>query len=58
MIHVACIKGHLRVVKFMLKNNYFNKETKSSFNMTPLHFASQNGHIEIVRYLINIGGKK
>jgi ankyrin repeat protein len=58
MIHVACIKGHLDIVRFMLKNNYFDKEERNEYGYTTLDCASIGGHLEIVKYLINIGCNK
>ena len=50
-LHVACMHGHLSIVKFFITElgcdpNYKNREGKSS-----LYLAVENGHLNIVKYL-------
>jgi hypothetical protein len=48
----AAQNGHLRIVKFILENEYvFNPYQLGG----PLGYVAENGHIEIVRYLIGKG---
>jgi ankyrin repeat protein len=42
----------------MLKNNSFDKEAQDNNGWTPLHHASYNGHLGVVKYLISIGCNK
>lgn len=52
-IHLACLKGNLNVVKFLLKNG----DPKSVHKMTykkelPIHFACKSGNIKLVEFLL------
>ena len=58
LLHWACEKGLFEVVECLLKENRFKDvNCLGSNDETPLHKASQNGHIEIVKFLIQRGAK-
>ena len=58
LLHWACEKGFFEVVECLLKENRFKDvNCLGSNDETPLHKASQNGHIEIVKFLIQRGAK-
>ncbi|EAX96621.1 ankyrin repeat protein, putative [Trichomonas vaginalis G3] len=57
VLHVACEKGILRLVKSLIEHGC-DKETKSKYGLTPLIFASANGHLQVVKYLISVGDDK
>lgn len=51
--------GRLQAVKFWLRKNpnLINETENDTFLCSPLHFAAQKGHIEIVKYLIKSGAQ-
>ena len=53
-IILACEKGHIEVVKFMvpISTNPFASDNQG---LNPLHIAASQGHANIVRYLLNKG---
>ncbi len=53
-LHHACLRGHLKVVLFLIKEGA-NIGEKDFFKRTPLHFASFGGHLEIAHLLIDEG---
>ena len=50
-LHIACIHGHLNVVKFYCSIWRF-KTTKGANGNTLLHYASEGGHVDIIKYLL------
>ena len=48
---IAVQKGHSRVIDFY-KNLLSDKNPKDSNDSTPLHLAASNGHVKVVKYLI------
>ena len=53
-LHIACLDGHLNVVKYFITKLEQNCDPNIQGNngYTPLHYASSGGHMDIVRYLI------
>ena len=51
----ACITGDLKTVKNSIASGYNINEPLSNEKSSLIHFASQFGHIEIVKYLIKKG---
>ena len=54
-IHLAAIKGIQAWVEFYIKNGV-PVDLRGHLNITPLLFAAQGGHLNIVKYLQNSGG--
>ena len=57
-IHEAAAKGEISEVKHLLKGGFLRRpdvEAKDSNGMTALHHAARNGHIEVVRLLLDSG---
>lgn len=57
LIHDAAEKGRLSQIKAILTGNPESVNAKDGRNITPLHYAAVNGHIEVVKYLIAKGAK-
>lgn len=52
--HTSLIRGHIEVVKLLLKKEADIK-IASNDGLTPLYSASLNGHLEVVRLLLDNG---
>jgi len=52
LIHIACVRGCLNVVKYCLEKNIDVNLKNPVFNSTPLSIAVQNGHYEITKFLL------
>lgn len=55
----AAEKGSLEAVKFYVAENVANiyKKNENSFKLTPLHYASEKGYLEICQFLILNGAE-
>ncbi|KAL1632792.1 hypothetical protein SLS56_003282 [Neofusicoccum ribis] len=53
-LHTACSKGHLAIVKRLLKNGALKDDNTAPQN-TPLNYAAMNGHEDVVACLIDFG---
>ena len=52
-LHVACYKGHLDVVRYLIEDGLVNAETANKKGNTALHHACcESGCVDVVRYLI------
>jgi ankyrin repeat protein len=49
-LHVACIYGHLAMVKFLVSNGAYVNANEEYWR-TPVLFAYNQGHLNIVHYL-------
>ena len=54
-IHDGALQGDLAKVKMLLSKNPKLLDVRSENEKTPLHYASQGGHLEIVEFLIARG---
>ncbi|EAY20666.1 ankyrin repeat protein, putative [Trichomonas vaginalis G3] len=54
VLHIACEKGNLNLVKSLIESGC-DKEYPSCFKNTPLDHASMKGQLEVVQYLISVG---
>ncbi|CAD7956162.1 unnamed protein product [Amoebophrya sp. A25] len=59
-LHLASIKGHLEIAKFLVDNTGLSPEKKRDFlglqnkkGATCLHFACYHGNVEVVKFLVN-----
>jgi ankyrin repeat protein len=53
-LHVASFKGHLQVVRYLLRHG-IDVNVRNSGNDTPLLLASWKGHRDVVQYLLEHG---
>ena len=51
-INLACLGGHLNVVKYLITEMKSNPKSSGYLGRTPLHQACGNGHMDIIKYLI------
>ena len=54
-IHIACIFGHLNILRYLVEEKGVPVDQKDLTEKTPLHYACENDHISIVQYLIEKG---
>ncbi|MFN9905317.1 MAG: ankyrin repeat domain-containing protein [bacterium] len=50
-LHLACIRGHTPIARDLISKGS-NKNIKDFDGNTPLHYASEFGHFEIIIFLI------
>jgi len=50
--HIACLNGHIEIVKLLL-NNRIDINKADDDGWTPFHSACSNGYIEILKLLLN-----
>ena len=53
---LAAEKGLKEIVQYLVDNGA-EDETTTTVGCTPLHIAAQNGHLEIVKFLLGLGKK-
>jgi len=49
-LHIACMRGNLKIVELLTNANVEVQDNK--FGFTPLHDACANGHNDIIRFLV------
>lgn len=54
-LHLASANGRTGIVKYCIKNLDLNINLRSTIWSTPLMFAAQNNHLDVIRYLLNEG---
>ncbi|KAF8247247.1 ankyrin, partial [Wilcoxina mikolae CBS 423.85] len=56
-LHIAAKEGHIKTVRYILENSAqnLNLNTRDYWQKTPLQWAAENGHEEILRLLIGAG---
>jgi len=54
----ACYDGDLSMVRALLETSGANKDLADEYGYTPLHLACEQGHVEVVRRLIESGANK
>ncbi|XP_046346164.2 ankyrin repeat domain-containing protein 50-like [Haliotis rufescens] len=55
VLHVACFKGHVDVVKYLLSQDTVDVNSRGWKKRTPMMRAAEKGHKEIVELLVNKG---
>ena len=51
MLYIACLGGHLPLVKYLLNERQVNKDEKIKNGATPMTAATEAGHDAVVKYL-------
>ena len=52
VLHWACYFGNQAAVKILVENTRINLNARNSSGNTALHIAAKNGHLNIVKYLV------
>ena len=56
LLHWACEKGHVQIIKYLFEENRADDVNCLGYNdETPLHKATRNGNKELVEYLVDNG---
>ena len=55
-LSLACRRGHLDVVKYLVNERSIDPLCELNDGLTPLHFACHKGHLEIVKFLVEEKG--
>jgi ankyrin repeat protein len=58
MMHDSARRGHLSNVIFWVEKLAIDPNSKGRQGLTPMHFASRSGRVEIVEWLLSIDGKQ
>ena len=54
LLHYAALNGHLSVVQLFINYIKLNPNHAGQIGRTPLHRASEGGHLDIVKYLVDM----
>ena len=52
LLHIAAAIGHLKSVKFLIKDLKYDPNSTDCDQLTPLHRACQGGQVEITKFLV------
>lgn len=55
-LHFACEFGHLDMVKFLISKGAVYEFTSKTENLNIFHLATKSNNLELVQYLVKIGG--
>lgn len=53
-LHVACRGGNVEVVKLIASTINLEVQMRDQLQRTPLHYASQKGHLNIIKCLVDM----
>ena len=53
-LHLACLKGHLSIVRILLTVPDIDVNSRNSYRSTGLYWACDGGHLSIVRILLAV----
>ena len=56
-IHEAAIGGNMHLMHRLLRAGALFDVPESTWSFLPIHFAASNGHVEMVKWLIEYGGQ-
>ncbi|XP_046558304.1 serine/threonine-protein phosphatase 6 regulatory ankyrin repeat subunit B-like [Haliotis rubra] len=52
ILHIACIGGHVEIVKYILKNGFGDINSRGHNRRTPVMLAANSGHIQVFELLV------
>ncbi|XP_048250649.1 uncharacterized protein LOC124152553 [Haliotis rufescens] len=55
ILHVACLGGHVDIVKYVLSQNVADINSRGRYGRTPLMVAAENGHRQVFDLLVREG---
>ena len=55
ILHYTCYGGNIETLNLILSRGCYDINMKDIYGATCLHIACQHGHLEIAKYLINLG---
>ena len=53
MLHVACYKGHLNLVKYLIEHQQLDPRLTDKDGNNSLHTAARNDQFQVIEYLVN-----
>lgn len=53
-LYCAALNGDCKVVQFLIEKSKCDPNSKDRHKKTPLHYACENGHTEVVKYLLGL----
>ncbi|XP_067669900.1 ankyrin repeat domain-containing protein 50-like [Haliotis asinina] len=56
ILHVACLEGHLDLVKDIVTNDRVDVNSRGRYGRTPVMKAAEKGHMDVLNLLISKGG--
>ncbi|XP_071094691.1 ankyrin repeat domain-containing protein 50-like [Haliotis cracherodii] len=56
ILHLACLGGHVEMVKYILSQNIVDINSRGVYERTPLMFAATEGHRDVFDLVMSIGG--
>jgi ankyrin repeat protein len=51
-LHLACQKGDLEMVKYLIQEKGVSRQPLNNFKWSPLHIACINGSLSLIKYLV------
>ena len=53
LLHVSCARGHIQIARHLHEKYNISATEPNSHNVTPIFTATNSGHIDMVKFLIN-----
>ena len=54
-LHMVCCDGDLQKVRSLVEQNGIEVDARDNYGRTPIHWASEEGHLEVLQYLVQQG---
>ena len=49
-LHSACVKGHLDIVQYLIKEQHCDPDCENTDGLTPLDLVYLNEHVNVIQY--------